>query len=85
NGLYRFDGVRFHTFVASNGEKLLSPRILELAPQPNGDLYIGYEAPGLSVLHPDGRLEHLAPATKDGVVAKVTDVIRAADGTLWLG
>lgn len=85
NGLYRFDGVRFHPFVASNGEKLLSPRILELAPQPNGDLYIGYEAPGLSVLHPDGRLEHLAPATKDGVVAKVTDVIRAADGTLWLG
>ncbi len=85
NGLYRFDGVRFHPFVASNGEQLLSPRIFELAPQSNGDLYIGYEAPGLSVLHPDGRLEHLAPAAKDGIVGKVTDVIRAGDGTLWLG
>jgi ligand-binding sensor domain-containing protein len=64
NGLYRFDGMRFHPFAAANGERLLSPRIFELAAQSNGDLYIGYDGPGLSVLRADGRLEHLAPASK---------------------
>lgn len=83
-GLYRFDGVRFHPFVAANGERLLSPRIWELAAQPDGDLYIGYEAPGLSVLHPDGRLEHLAPATKDSPVSRTNDVLRDSDGSLWV-
>ncbi len=84
NGLYRFDGVRFHPVVATNGEKLLSPRVWELAPQANGDLYIGYEAPGLSVLRADGRLENLAPATKDGPVDRTNDVVRDRDGVLWV-
>jgi len=85
NGLYRFDGVRFHPFVAANGARLLSPRIWELAAQPNGDLYIGYEGPGLSVLHADGRLEHLAPGTKDGAVDRTNDVVLDGDGSLWVG
>lgn len=85
NGLYRFDGVRFHPFVAANGEHLLSPRIWELAPQPNGDLYIAYEAPGLSVLHADGRLEHLAPGTKESPVSRTNDVVRDGEGALWVG
>jgi signal transduction histidine kinase/ligand-binding sensor domain-containing protein len=85
NGLYRFDGVRFYPFAAANGEHLLSQRIFELAAQPNGDLYIGYEAPGLSVLHADGRLEHIAPAKKDGPVRRTYDVVRSRDGSLWVG
>jgi ligand-binding sensor domain-containing protein len=85
HGLYRFDGVRFHPFAATNGARLLSPRIWELAAQPNGDLYIGYEAPGLSVLHADGRLEHVAPATKDSAVNWTNDVLRDSDGSLWVG
>lgn len=85
NGLYRFDGMRFHPFAAANGERLLSPRIWKLAAQPNGDLYIGYEAYGLSVLHADGRLEHLAPATPDSPVNGANDVVRDGDGTLWVG
>jgi len=84
NGLYRFDGVRFYPFAAANGAHLLSPRLWELAAQPNGDLYIGYEAPGLSVLHPDGRLDHIAPATQDGPVSKTNDVVRDRDGSLWV-
>jgi len=84
NGLYRFDGDRFYPFVSTNGERLASQRIWELAAQPNGDLYIGYEDPGLSVLHPDGRLEHLASATKDGPVSKTNDVVRDRDGSLWV-
>lgn len=85
NGLYRFDGVRFHSFAATNGAKLLSPRIWELAAQPNGDLYIGYEEPGLSVLRADGRLEHLAPGTKDSPVRETNDVVLGSDGSLWVG
>lgn len=84
NGLYRFDGVRFYPFAATNGAHLQSPRISDLAPQPNGDLYIGYEAPGLSVLHPDGRLEHIAPATNGGPVNWTNDVKRDRDGSLWV-
>jgi ligand-binding sensor domain-containing protein len=83
HGLYRFDGVRFHPFAAANGARLLSARIWELAPQADGDLYIGYDGPGLSLLHADGRLEHLAPATQDGPVAQINDVIRDRDGSLW--
>lgn len=84
NGLFRFDGAHFYPFVPANGARLLSPRIWELAPQANGDLYIGYEAPGLSVLRADGRLEHLAPATKDSPVNTTNDVLRDRDGVLWV-
>lgn len=84
NGLYRFDGMRFHSFRSSNGARLLSPRIWELAPQPNGDLYIGYEAPGLSVLRADGRLEHLAPPTKDSPVDRTNDIFLDTDRSLWV-
>jgi signal transduction histidine kinase/ligand-binding sensor domain-containing protein len=85
DGLYRFDGVRFYPFVAANGARLLNTRIWELAPQPNGDLYIGYEGSGLSLLHADGRLEHVAPATEDGPVSQTNDVIRDRDGSIWAG
>ena len=84
NGLYRFDGVRFYPFAAANGARLLNRRIWELAAQPDGDLYIGYEGPGLSVLHPDGRLDHVAPATADSPVNKTNDVVRDRDGSLWV-
>jgi ligand-binding sensor domain-containing protein len=84
NGLYRFDGMRFHPFTATKGARLLGPRIWALAAQPDGDLYIGYETSGLSVLHADGRLEHLAPATKDSPVNRTNDVLRDSDGSLWV-
>ncbi|MCS0628813.1 histidine kinase [Telluria mixta] len=84
NGLYRFDGVHFYPFAAANGAHLLSPRISELAAQPNGDLYIGYDAPGLSVLRADGRLDHLAPATKDSPVNWTNAVKPDRDGSLWV-
>jgi len=84
HGLYRFDGERFYPFAATNGAHLLSPGIWELAAQPNGDLYIGYETPGLSVLHADGRLEHIVPATQGGPVSRTNDVVRDRDGSLWV-
>lgn len=85
NGLVRFDGVRFHRFAATGDARLLSPRIWELSAQPNGDLYIGYETPGLSVIRADGRLEHLAGATQDGPVRETNNVVPDPDGSLWVG
>jgi signal transduction histidine kinase/ligand-binding sensor domain-containing protein len=85
NGLFRFDGVRFHRFAGTDDAHLLSPRIWKLVAQPDGDLYIGYEGAGLSVLHADGRLEHLAPATTDSPVKGTNDVVRDGDGALWVG
>ena len=85
NGLYRFDGVQFYPLAASNGESLLSSGISALRADANGALYIGYEDHGLSVLHADGRLEHLAPAGKDSPVASTLAILPDIDGTLWTG
>ncbi len=83
NGLYRFDGLRFHPLAAGNGVRLLSNRITALTAEPDGSLYIGYENHGLSVLHADGRLEHLAPAGKDSPVANAVAIARDSHGTVW--
>ncbi len=85
NGLVRFDGMRFHRLAPTNGTRLLDSRIWSLSAQANGDLYIGYEGPGLSVLRADGRLEHLAPATRDGPIRETNHVVRDRDGGLWAG
>lgn len=82
-GLYRFDGVRFHRFVPTNDARLLGPRIQELSAQPDGDLYIGYETSGLSVVRADGRLEHLAGDA--GPVKETNHIVRDGDGSLWAG
>jgi signal transduction histidine kinase/ligand-binding sensor domain-containing protein len=83
NGLYRFDGLRFYPLTATNGQHLLSNRPNALAAAPNGDLYIGYEDHGLSVLRADGRLEHLAPGTKDSPITGTNTIVRDGDGTVW--
>ncbi|MCC2957540.1 histidine kinase [Massilia sp. IC2-477] len=85
NGLYRFDGLRFHAFSAANGERLLSNRIYTLTAESNGDLYIGYEDQGLSVLRADGRLEHLAQFSEGSPITRVHAVTRDIDGALWVG
>jgi len=84
NGLYRFDGVRFHRYQATGAARLLGSRIWELSAQPNGDLYIGYETPGLSVIRADGRLEHLAGAGRDGPVRETSRIVRDDAGSLWV-
>ncbi|WP_173346220.1 sensor histidine kinase [Pseudoduganella dura] len=84
NGLYRFDGMRFHPLTTTNGAHLLSNRMHMLNAETNGDLYIGYEDHGLSVLHADGRLEHLAPATKDSPITGSNTMVRDIDGAVWV-
>jgi len=84
NGLYRFDGLHFYPFVAADGTRLLSTKITKLLAEADGNLTIGYEDGGLSVLRADGRLEHLAPATKESPVHFAYDMVRDIDGSLWV-
>lgn len=64
SGLYRFDGLRFERYVASDGELLKSTNVTSLKLTTSGDLWIGYYEGGVSMLH-DGHLEHFG--LRDGV------------------
>ncbi|MRX07675.1 hypothetical protein GJ697_07520 [Pseudoduganella sp. FT25W] len=53
DGLYRFDGVRFERYPLARNQ------INFLRALPNGDLLIGYYFDGVSLLHPNGKVEDL--------------------------
>lgn len=77
--LTRFDGVRFTTFVPSNGTRLLYTPTSFL-PDEHGRLYIGYAWGGLSVVEGD-RLEHLFDRKTVGTTYKMAF---DSQGALWL-
>jgi hypothetical protein len=81
DGLFRFDGLRFERYPLPARPGLGGASIKELHAAANGNLYISYYAEGLSVLHPDGRLEQLAPQPEP--VDAIGSVAIDADGTLW--
>src|ERR1700733_1713991 len=47
-GLYRFDGVRFERFSDREGRNLPASNLTALTLAPNGDLWVGYFAGGIS-------------------------------------
>jgi signal transduction histidine kinase len=81
DGLYRFDGLRFERYVLPAQPGRSHERIQVLRAAPNGDLVIAYAAEGVSVLHPDGRVEDLPeqPSPYESVGAMAVDT----DGSLW--
>jgi len=81
DGLYRFDGMRFQRFGLPPRGGMNRDRISGIYGAPNGDLFIGYFGEGISVLHPDGRIDDLPPQPrlKNSVASMTTD----ADGALW--
>lgn len=81
DGLYRFDGIRFERYPLSAPPGRGHDRIHELRAAPNGDLYIAYLAEGVSVLHPDGRVDDLPP--QPAPVETVSGIAVDADGSLW--
>lgn len=81
-GLYRFDGIKFERFQPRSGEHLLGAGITVLLPRANGDLWIGYQYGGLSVLH-DGHLRHVAAVP--GKPLGTTYALAVDDtGTAWV-
>lgn len=75
-GLFRFDGVRFEQFVPSAGPRLQSSGISLLRAPCDGDLWIGYLAGGVSVLH-DGLLRHVAVQVRDSLDGATASTLHA--------
>jgi ligand-binding sensor domain-containing protein len=82
DGLYRFDGVRFGRFALPPRAGMNRDRINSVYGAPNGDLFIAYFAEGISVLHPDGRVEDLP--TQQPIRNSIDRMAMDADGSLWV-
>jgi signal transduction histidine kinase/sugar lactone lactonase YvrE len=80
DGLYRFDGLRFTRYPLPARLGLTRNLVIDLHAGPKGELYLAYGAEGVSLLHPDGRLEHLPhPPARSPVHTMAVD----GDGSLW--
>lgn len=82
DGLYRFDGVHFSRYRLPSRLGLNRDRVNLVRAAPNGDLYITYFAEGLSVLHPDGRVDAIPtpPLARNGI----GDITIDSDSSLWV-
>lgn len=80
SGLYRFDGVKFEHFRPDGSGDLPSNNITALLALPNGDLWIGYYAGGVSLLR-NGRLTSFTTGVPNGSVAQFA---QDQDGTIWV-
>jgi signal transduction histidine kinase/ligand-binding sensor domain-containing protein len=77
SGLYRFDGVRFEPFRTPNEDKL-GQDIVSLLALHNGDVWIGYQHGGASVLR-NGKLTNYSEGLPKGPIFLKVD----AQGQIW--
>lgn len=82
DGLYRFDGLQFSRYPLPSGLGLNRNLIRYLHAGRRGELYIGRSAEGMSVLHPDGRLQDLPPVPAPGALIDALGI--DADGSVWI-
>ncbi|SHM75569.1 Histidine kinase-, DNA gyrase B-, and HSP90-like ATPase [Duganella sacchari] len=79
-GLYYFDGVRFTQYKLPHGANF---PVFMVRAHPNGDLWFSYAgAGGLSVLHPDGKLEEVVPIDK---IPPSSQMAFDDNGDVWTG
>ncbi|WP_296945026.1 sensor histidine kinase [uncultured Massilia sp.] len=78
HGLYRFDGIRFVRAPGALGRV----RTYDMTAAPGGELIVAIFGGGVSVLHPDGRVEELSGS--DGpAIGTVNALAVDGDGVLW--
>ncbi len=81
NGLTRFDGIQFEHVVTEPGSTPRSGAISALFALPSGELLIGYQTGGVSLLK-NRQLTHYRDASQFGA-ATVNSFAQGADGALW--
>jgi signal transduction histidine kinase/ligand-binding sensor domain-containing protein len=79
-GLYRFDGLHFEYVSAASTGDFPKRRIGTLRAETNGNLWIAFDVGGLSVRHPNGKVEPVLPL--DSPVGVIAAVARDASGRL---
>ncbi len=82
DGLYRFDGVRFARYPLPPGLGLNRNMIPYLHAGPHGELYIGRAAEGITVLHPDGRVQDLPQGPAQGKIVEM--LLVDTDDSVWI-
>ncbi len=81
-GLYHFDGVRFERIERIHGHPLDSSNIMALATAPDGALWVGYRAGGVSVFRKDGSRTFME---REGLhPVGVMHIEAAPDGAIWV-
>lgn len=79
-GLYRFDGVRFEGIHSVAGDPFPAVDITALLSVASGEIWIGYQSGGVSVLR-DGRLTNFIDGLPKGPVHRF---VEDKDHTIWM-
>jgi PAS domain S-box-containing protein len=80
-GLYRFDGVVFERYQPQSGGPFPAQDVASLLALPNGDLWIGFKAGGISFLRNGNAMNY---TTRDGVPGgAVVGFAHDREGTTW--
>jgi signal transduction histidine kinase/ligand-binding sensor domain-containing protein len=83
DGLYRFDGVVFERYQPQSGDPLPVRIVSSLLALPNGDLWIGFYAGGVSLLRNGNATNY---GTRDGLPGgNVRGLAQDREGTVWAG
>jgi ligand-binding sensor domain-containing protein len=83
NGLYRFDSVSFERFDPVAGPAFPSRGVLSLLALPNGDLWTGFRAGGVSLLRDGGNTNY--GASEGLPQGRVWSLAQDSEGAIWAG
>ncbi len=79
-GLYRFDGIVFERVVPVDQDRYRSPQVTALLAARNGDIWVGYDFGGISVVR-GGVLKDANPWAPNG---GVNSIVEGQDGAIWV-